>query len=218
MSLAILLPLCSFYIAATFFLGTYLKKLSKISLRSGHWLLGFGLILQFGHLVTWFSAKDHIIPSNPLETYLAMTALLALLSWAVSLRRGLIVVPVVLLPMLVVVHICFAFYSPAEAQADLPSLWLWTHILLMILGEVFFFLGAAVSLVYLLADKSLRHQAGASIFARISSLPALESLSRRAAHSWICPFKLGHGDGYCIRIRILARELVFGFLRLFFAF
>lgn len=156
--------LCGFYALVAFLIGLYLKSLRFQILQILRWLLFAAVIL---HLAIFFtdSANPHWIT----------TVLLGIAAWTLSLRRSTLSVVLVLLPILILVLAVNAFQSSPN-PAELPSPWIWVHILLMIAGEALFFLSAAVSVVYLAASREMKTGKRIGFFSRISNLPSMDLL------------------------------------------
>ncbi len=89
---------------------------------------------------------------------------------------GAIVAPVVTLMTLA----AFAFGSAnGELPPGLKSYWLPVHVTLAFLGNAVFALAFAVSLIYLLQERGLKHKKMSALLKRIPSLEALDRLNYR---------------------------------------
>ncbi|MDB5039185.1 MAG: ccsB [Bacteriovoracaceae bacterium] len=162
--------ICFFYLLSTCFFSLYLKKLSYAYLRLGRWFLGLAVALHFGFLLAWFLHKKIYVPSNALESQLAVLALVGFLCWTISVRKTLVFLSALVAPLICIGLIFFQFMVGPNVGATLPNPWLWTHIVLAILGEAFFFFSALISVAYLLVEFQLRRRKATTFFSRVPSL------------------------------------------------
>lgn len=184
------------FLLSAFFVLLFFKTLNVKYLRVLRWLLGFSVVIQWGLLISLFSQTGVYFPTRTFETYMAWAAVLALMSWVMTFQRTALLSLIVLLPALGLLELFLHFFSPADTPAVLPSVWLWTHILLMILGECFFFFSAAVSVVYLLAEYRLKQREVTSIFAQLPSLPGMDYFLGELLTAGFVLLSVGMGLGF----------------------
>jgi len=175
MSLAILLALVSCYLFSALLFGGYLKSFSNTWLRVGRWILGGGVVLHLSLLAGGTLEEGAFISSSLFTTHLKVTALGSIFCWSLSFRKNFLTIVVVALVALALMLLGSFWGLQEKVQVPLPSVWLWAHIALMILGEVFFLFAAATSLVYLFVEKQLRHHEASGLFGRISSLDSVHN-------------------------------------------
>lgn len=166
--------LCSFYISATALFLCFLKDFKLRALRFGRWLLTIGVVLHWGMLITYFKHTGIFFPTNTPQSHLVITGFLASACLFLSARRSALLVIVLLLPIIVLDFVFLYWSSGAEPSLAIPSPWIWTHVLLMLLGEAFFCFSAVASVVYLITETKLRHRSISQLFARLPSLPAFD--------------------------------------------
>jgi len=166
------------YLAATLYLSLYLRNLSLRCLRFGRFFLLAGFIFHILCVVFYFFEAGHFIPTTPSEGHLYFTLLLSIGCLALNFRRSLFFVVIVILPLISLALFLFHTGEPAAVSEVVslptPSPWLRTHILLTIVGEAFFVLGAAISVVYLIAERQLKRREFSGLIARIPSLPSFD--------------------------------------------
>jgi len=136
-------------------------------------------MIHWSLLIYFWTRVDPTEPSLLLaSSFFAALAVLAclVLLWR---RRAL---PVVLfaLPFTGVGMILAAFLYDADQVIRLPSVWLWSHVVLMVIGELCFFFAACVGVTYLVAERRLRTGGGFSFFSgTLNSLPAIDFWNHR---------------------------------------
>ncbi len=167
-----LIVICLGYLISTFFVGIYLKSYTLPFLRWGRLGFAFSLSLHLGFLVSYFYEKKIWVPSNSWESQLAISALLGIVLGLLVLKRSFLGLTFYVTPLLCLSLICFAYFGRNQVPSELPNPWLWTHILLAVLGEAFFFVSALIAVGYLVFEFRLRHK---FIPTWISSLPSLSA-------------------------------------------
>lgn len=155
----------------------YMTTLSLTTLRLMRWSWGLAVVLHLSFLISMLYLQRHFLPTQASESPVLLTAVLGIVGFVLSFRRSWLVLVLVLYPFIVGILLGFRMISPAELQAPLPTPWLWIHILLMLAGEAFFLLSAAVAVVYLAADYQFRARQPSGLFARIPSLAVVDRLS-----------------------------------------
>ncbi len=171
----ILLLTSMVYLLSVACIAISLKTPWTFMLKMGRWILFIGILFHFEYLFSIFFNQQRFFPTNVYQSHLSISALLAMVAFIMSCRKTGPFILLILLPFVILGLLVLAFYPHAETPVTLPSFWLWTHIVLMIFGEVLFAIAAAASIVYLLADYRLRKRQVSYIFAQIPSLPALDS-------------------------------------------
>jgi|GEM_PF-6839861 len=179
MAISILFIVAFLYLTASIFIGSYLRSLSLLYLRMARWILGMGVVIQWIFLIAEFLSLGSLQRSSLVMSHLSFTAIAALLIFILCIQKRALPVLLIALPATAFSLLAFQFYGNSPAKMDLPSVWLWTHIALMILGEVMFFLAAATGIAYLVAARQLRLRRGASVFTTMASLPNLDFLLGR---------------------------------------
>lgn len=137
-------------------------------------MLTLGVMLHCGTLLAYFRHMGVFFPTNTPQSHLVVTGFLASACLFLSARRSALLVIVLLLPLICLSFGFLYWLGATEAVVILPSPWIWTHVLLMLLGEAFFCFAAAASVIYLLAESKLRQREISSLFARLPSLPAFD--------------------------------------------
>lgn len=166
--------ICVLYLASAGLFMGYLKTLTKFYLRIGRWLLTFGLMLHWGTLVAYFKQTGVFFPVSTPQSHLVVTAFLATGCMLLSARRSALFIIVLLLPMIAMSFGWIHWTSSAYGEIHLPSHWIWTHVLLMLLGEAFFCVAAASSVIYLVAESKLRQRSFSSLFSSLPPLPTID--------------------------------------------
>lgn len=166
--------ICVFYILPTLLFLHYLKNFKMSSLRFGRWILTIGVLLHWGTVISYFKHTGVFIPTSAPQSHLVVTGFLAAASLFLSARRSALLVIVLLLPVICLSFAFIYWMSPPAQVLNLPSPWIWTHVLLMLLGEAFFCFAAAASVIYLMAEAKLRQREVSTLFARLPSLPAYD--------------------------------------------
>ncbi len=136
----------------------------------GRLLLGFSIVLLGVEILT----RDSLIPINSHETQLTIAFLLSVVSFACGFFPAGRILSLTLIGMSAAFVLLAAFVQ-SESDALSPP-WIWTHITLMILGEVAFMVSASLALMYLVLDRGLRGNHGHSSF--WLRLPSLNDLNR----------------------------------------
>ncbi|MBN8556029.1 MAG: cytochrome c biogenesis protein CcsA [Deltaproteobacteria bacterium] len=162
------------YLIATFLFTAYLRNLSWSFAKLARWFLAFGLLLHLGELFTLLHASGHYFPTNSQTSLLTVTALISAICFFLSFRKSRLILIVILLPMISAALVALYFISDASAATALPSPWLWTHILSILLGEALFCLAAASSIIYLVVESRLKHRQVSKFFARVPALPDID--------------------------------------------
>ncbi len=154
----------------------YLRTLSHQALMSGRVLLALGVIGQVMALLGVLGGKETLFPTNPQESYVFTTTILAAASFLLSWRKSSISILLILLPLMAGLIVVFHNYNPPQVNDVTLHPWIWIHIILMLVGEALFLLSAAVSVVYLLAEMRIRNKRLNSPFTRFVSLNVLDRL------------------------------------------
>jgi len=167
------------YLAVTFALGTYLNSLRVFPLKLARSLLTVTVMIHWSLLVYFWTRVDPTEPSMLLAS--SFFAALAVLSCLILLwRRKALPVILFALPFTGVGMILAAFIYDANQVIRLPSIWLWSHIVMMVIGELFFFFSACVGITYLVAERKLKTRGDFSFFSgALNSLPAIDQWIHR---------------------------------------
>lgn len=178
--------ICIFYFTGALCARTYLKFLSGTALRAMRWTIGLGLLV---HLSLLFS--------NAFTIHLVTSVVLSAAGFFLTFRRSWIFLAVILYPLVIAILILSAFMAPMAADsADLPSPWLWIHILLMLVGEAFFLLAAVVSILYLIADHQLRRKQLSNFHAGLPSLSRMDSFLSECLWAGFTLLSVGMAIGF----------------------
>jgi len=168
---------CVFYGFAALSLAIYLKNFSYVFLRLNRWLLATAVSLHAGLILAMFFGQQSIFPSNSFQTQLIIGLVLAVMAWFLSFQRSALFLSKILILLSLSLVIFASLLTPTKEAPLIRDPWLWTHIVLTVLGEVFFFVGAAVSIVYLAVNRQLRlRKISSSLFARLPSLSDFDRL------------------------------------------
>jgi ABC-type uncharacterized transport system permease subunit len=209
---------CLSYLVALSFFWLYLRKLSYSFLRYGRWFLGVGVALHWGFLISWFINAKIFVPSNSLESALSVLALAGLISWLLSTQKALIFIMTFTLPLICGGLLVFEFAAIVPQSVSLPNPWLWTHIVLAVLADTFFFFAALISLGYLIMEFQLKRRQAATFFSRLPSLAEFDVILGEALLAGFVLSTLGlllgllFAEKYWIGIWILDPKILFSFL------
>lgn len=163
--------ICLLYLIAMGLFSLYLKNLVYTFLRVGRWILGVGLALHLGFVASWFVKGGNFVPANGFERSLVILAVVALLTWILSVRKTSLFIVVFALPSISLALGIAAFFGSTEPSVvNLHNPWLWTHIVLSVLGDSFLLFASLISFAYLLVEFQLRRKAISPLFTRLPSL------------------------------------------------
>lgn len=180
-----------FYISAAFFFGLYLKRLSLLSLRYGQFLVATGLLVHFLILLWNIQNGDSSFQNASLISNLSVSGLASLIALILAIRRRALIISVIILPTVSLSMFLISFLSERYVSDALPTLWLWTHIGLMILGELTFFISATTAAAYLIVYRILRKKHGLQVLTTLSSLPALDRVLGILLFTGFCLLSIG---------------------------
>lgn len=166
--------LCVFYLLANGLFLLYLKDFRLGALRFGRWILTIGVMIHWGTLIAYFKHTGLFFPTTTPQSHLVVTGFLAAACLFLSARRSALLVIILLIPLICLSFGLLHWIEAPYAVMSLPSSWIWTHVLLMLLGEAFFCFAAAASVIYLIAEMKLRQRTVSVIFSRLPSLPAFD--------------------------------------------
>jgi ABC-type uncharacterized transport system permease subunit len=166
--------LAMLYLGLSFTLAVYLRRLDLRALRLSQWGLSLGGAIHWALLFFYMAQTDLEEPSLLVaSSFFSALAVLAcsILCW----QRKALAVVVLALPLTGAGMILGAFFLDHQEVIRLPSVWLWTHVVLMIMGELAFFFAAIFGSLFLLNEYRLRRR-GDLVFLQgvLSSLPAIE--------------------------------------------
>lgn len=165
---------CLLYLISAALFYMYLKNSQFLILRLARWALTIGVVAHWGILISYLSETEVFFPTSTPQSILAISAFVATICLLLSARRTSLLVIVFLLPVICLSFVFLHFVSGFEVLAKPPSPWLWTHVLLTLLGEAFYFIAAVASIVYLLIERKLQRREVSQVFSMLSSLPALD--------------------------------------------
>lgn len=177
MIIPLLLVIGLFYLLSTTCLVLYLKGRGFRKLQLFRLSLLFAVL---GHLLVcgWEFAASSMRAESPslLAGYMAVTGFVGIVALAMALTKRSLGLLMVILPSLAVGIFSFTFVSEIHKPMPIPSLWLWTHVSLMWLGQIFFFFAASVAVLYLWAEYQLHRRHRFRFLSAISSLPQVEQV------------------------------------------
>lgn len=157
------------YLVVFYWGACHLNRSQPIYLSLYRWSLSFNLVFH------WIFSMNELRSSFMEESLglggsgLLMSSVLALIAWIFSFRKKFFLWSVTVLPFVSLLLISLHF-SVREGVIDLPSSWLWTHIMLMILGEIFIFLCALAAGLYLFTSHVIKRKRSPRILLRLPSL------------------------------------------------
>ncbi len=190
--------LISVYLCAYLALWFYWKYLSYSALKACRWILGLSVVLHWGYAVSWFLAKHISLPSNSWESQLVVSGVIGLFSWILSMKKKYVVLGLFMIPVSLLGVLVFHFWGREEAVLIEISPWLWTHILLTVVGESLFFIGAIISPVYLFVEARLHRRAAGSFLGRYPSLPDFDAILGALVSAGFVCLTLGLFIGFLI--------------------
>lgn len=168
-------PLYGFlFLAAASTLWLHLWKPQRVGISVPRIVMGGCVFALCVHLILILASKSLALPTTAWERQMTLTVLLGSIGFYVSFFPARLSLSLVIFAALAVGLIGLGFYSSERPLETLPSPWLASHILFMLLGEALFFLAFCLSLVYLLADSLLRRRKVNHVLTRITSLPDLD--------------------------------------------
>lgn len=168
------------YLFGAFLVGAYMKSLEPKNLRWALVCIFTAVVFHFAliiHLVS-SSSNSNIVEST--TSNLLLTAFVALAAGVLVLRKWLLGVVLFALVFNSSFLVVSPFFENPNVGFSIPSLWVWTHVGLMILGELMFFFAAATGAAYLLASRQLHQKKNISFVLGTASLPSLDRLIGRA--------------------------------------
>lgn len=154
-----LLSLLALFYLLSFYFGLRFLSLARFQSLSAHrWTLGFAVICHWIFSLSdlfWNLSRGQISEGS---SWLLTTATVGSVALGLSIRKKSMTLVVGTLPFISVALIIphFVLSSSSPQDISLASSWLWTHIAMMILGEVFLFFCAMVAGLYLLTDHQLK--------------------------------------------------------------
>ncbi len=162
------------YLFAAIEASQYLRTLSRGFLWKAKvsGLLGFLIHVYF--LVDVLIENDGSFQAASRISQFLVTGLAALVALILVFRKKSILVAIILLPLVAISLTVLTWVAERYAPAALPSAWLWTHIGLMVVGEVLFAIAATLAGAYLFIYRKLRRKHGLHVLTSVSSLPALD--------------------------------------------
>jgi ABC-type uncharacterized transport system permease subunit len=166
--------ICFSYLLSTALLSLYLKRLEYSFLRVGRWILGVSIALHWGMIISGFVKSKIFLPANSLESLIIMLGVAGFLCGILSARKRFIGLVTFALPIISVGLALAGYFENKQSPISLPNPWLWTHIVLSILGDGLLFFASLISLVYVLVDFQLRHRVNVPLFSRQPSLADLD--------------------------------------------
>ncbi|PIR21995.1 MAG: hypothetical protein COV44_10405 [Deltaproteobacteria bacterium CG11_big_fil_rev_8_21_14_0_20_45_16] len=179
MELVVLSLVSMLDLISSFYLWQFLRLLRPSYLQITKLLLIFAISIQSSFIAFELITTSNIASLPSWFSHIVLTEIvgigcLGLLHW----KRLL---PVVLLALVLssFVVAIVPFYLSSGAILSLPSLWLWLHIVLMIVGEVLFLFSALVSLVYIASSRQLKNRESPSWLTSSLSLPKLDEVLGR---------------------------------------
>lgn len=174
METAVLLLVAFVYLLATLLFWIHLRHPNSSLKRFGQIVLALGLLMHWFSFSYELGRKIENAAASSLVSNLAVTAVVAVVCLLLSFRRSLTTVVLFALPVCASVLIAIPFSDEFRQSISLPSLWLWAHIGLMILGEVILLLAAAWGVAFLISERQLRRKTGLFSLASLPSLPTIE--------------------------------------------
>ena len=140
-------------------------------------LLGF--LLQTAALGVHFLQEGYPAVTQFHEALTFKSWLIVGLYLVIQVKYRLAVVGAIVAPVAFLMTLAAFTFGPASSELppELKTYWLPVHVTLAFLGNAVFALAFAVSLVYLLQERGLKHKKVIALFKRIPSLEALDRLN-----------------------------------------
>lgn len=169
----------AYLLAAGSFLYYVLRKDSAARLPSVLLLAGF--LFQSLALGARFAGEGFVAVALMGEALLFKSWLLVGVYLLVQLKYRLTVLGGIIAPLALLMTLAALAFgrSDGEIPPGLQTFWLPLHVTLAFLGNAVFALAFAVSLVYLLQERGLKHKKITALMKRFPSLESLDSLNYR---------------------------------------
>jgi len=196
MSLEVLIVLVLFYGISAAASMIQLRRLQVSLGRVIRWVSGLALLFQAALIVSLLVKVGSLSHIHPPQFQLLTSFALALFAWLFAFKRGFLIVSVILWSIVIVDLAAFYFFASADSASVLPSPWIWLHILLMLSGETLFFVAAAFSIVFLIAEYQLRKASFSGAFTRIPSLSSFDSILGEMVLGGFLMLTAGMGMGF----------------------
>lgn len=190
MELALLSVVAFFYLLATIWLVNYLKNLQQAQLKASRIFLGTALFLQWSLFIYELGEMSSLEKIGALTTVVAFGVLAGLSVFILIMKKKALPVVALATPLIALAQVGVLFVGGETRSLSLPSVWLWTHIALMVIGEVLFFFSAVTGLVYWISNRQLKKKRPSSFFANYS-LPGLDALLGRLILLGVISLSLG---------------------------
>ncbi len=163
-----------FYLSLSFVLSRYLRTLHVRLLRLVQLGLGLGVVVHWGALLSFVARENLSEPSLVIASSM-VSALSVLACLILVLRRRAMSVVLFALPFTGAGMILSAFFYDQQDVIRLPSIWLWSHVLLMVIGELCYFFASMLGVLYLVAEMRIKKRGDFRLFSGgLSSLPEIE--------------------------------------------
>jgi ABC-type uncharacterized transport system permease subunit len=122
------------------------------------------------------AAANSFFPLYPENSHLLLASFLGVASLMFSRRQSWLTLSLLLAFLNVLLLLTFEFFIPERGAGQLPSQWIWIHILLMVVGEAVLLLSASTSIVYLVAERRLRKAQLTGIFSFVPPLNVIDQM------------------------------------------
>lgn len=175
------------YLVSAFFIALSLRSGSQVHLRLGRWFLLFAMALHWGFLVTYFRRQPQWVPANSWESLLAISGFLSVCVGLLSLKSNRLFLVIFGEALISFTLILLVLWTSEQVGQELPSPWIWTHIVLALMGEGFLLLSSVISAGYLISELQLRRK---TIWFLWSRLPSLENLDSALGECLLAGFVL----------------------------
>lgn len=167
------------YILCSYWLAQFLRSLDVSVLRRVQWVLSITVGFHLLSILRLFLYEDWEQPSLIFASSF-FSSLAATVCWFFVFRRLALGLILFALPFTGAGMILAPFVYDSAEVIQLPSLWLWVHVLMMITGELFLFFAACSGLTYLVAQQQIRKRGELRLFTgQLWSLPTIDAWSGR---------------------------------------
>lgn len=176
MFFALSLLIALIYLFAALLVGAYMKSLEAKNLRWALTCIAVGVTSHFALIVHLASSSTNAQVVESTISNLLLTSFVGFVAGILVARKWLLGVVLFALVFNSSFLVVSPFFENPKVGFSIPSLWIWTHVGLMILGELMFFFAAATGAAYLLASRQLHQKKNISFVLGTASLPSLDRL------------------------------------------
>lgn len=173
-------------LVAVVFLAEYLKSLSQKSYSIARAIVILGLVAHWSVIFLELAESSSFLNLNAYLSALLFSAIANSCFSILLIKKKFISIVAIGLPFCSLLVVLVLLLGDSFSVFNLPSVWLWTHIFLMLFGEALFFFAALAGIVYLISAKALHGRVEFTWLRASAPLPSIdEFVGKLVWFGWI---------------------------------